>query len=87
MGNIPTEKLGTSDWLTSTDIRKLEKMYKCKPKHERIKDPDSELCETITVHVTNVVNDLQGTYRQVNLLIQNFTGRWRSQKVSEIMFF
>ena len=63
MSNIPTEKLGTSDWLTSTDIQKLEKMYKCKPKHERIKDPNIKLCETITVQVTNVANDLQGTYR------------------------
>ena len=38
MNNIPTEKLGKSKWLTRTDIRKLEKMYKCKPKHERIKN-------------------------------------------------
>ena len=38
MKNIPTEKLGTSEWMTATDIKKLEKMYKCKPKHERIKN-------------------------------------------------
>ena len=38
MNNVPTEKLGKSEWLTRTDIRKLEKMYKCKPKHERIKN-------------------------------------------------
>ena len=48
MNNIPTEKLGKSEWLTRTDIRKLEKMYKCEPKHERIKNLGKYL---LTIHI------------------------------------
>ena len=32
MNDITTEQLGTSEWLTDIDIRKLEEMYKCKSK-------------------------------------------------------
>ncbi len=32
MNDITTEQLGTSEWLTDFDVRKLEEMYKCKSK-------------------------------------------------------
>ena len=51
MNNVPTEKLGKSEWLTRTDIRKLEKMYKCKPKHERIKNLGKYLLATYSYNI------------------------------------
>ena len=53
MNNVPTEKLGKSEWLTRTDIRKLEKMYKCKPKHERIKNLGKYLLATYS-YLSNI---------------------------------
>ena len=39
LDKIPTEKLGKSEWLTRTDVRKLEKMYKCNSLPKSIEFP------------------------------------------------
>ena len=76
MNNIPTEKLGKSEWLTRTDIRKLEKMYKCKPKHERIKNLGKYL---ILIHkylsnITKMQKSLKKIFVSVSDVGQLITG-------------